>query len=103
MTLKYVPESCVVVVSVVVGLVSLKVESECFWTTMVPKVSSVELSASFNTSRKSPISTLLTSVLKVTFISKSPVCVFVSTASTKTVVIQIHKTGDFDTYKCHFQ
>ena len=56
----------------VLGLVSVKVESECFSTTMVPKVGSVEVFASFNTSRKSPISTLFTSSLKVTFISKSP-------------------------------
>ena len=60
-----------VVVSVVVGLVSLKLESECFSTTMVPKVVAVELSAPCDTSRKSPISTLFTSSLKLTFISKS--------------------------------
>ena len=70
MTLKYLPDSVVASV-VVLGVSSLKVESECFSTTMVPKVVALEVSVPFNTSRKSPISTLLTSSLKLTFISKS--------------------------------
>ena len=48
MTLKYLPESCVVVVSVVIGFSSVKVESECFSTTMVPKVSSSTSSANLD-------------------------------------------------------